>query len=192
MVKIGRINVQVGSLWVMLIFCLPIITYGQSNKTKLTEQAVNNIVHQWYQGTNDHIPVEELELLLSEDVKMTYPNTKDTLVGKQAFREWYADVLSKYFDETHVVESSEINIKDNTATAHVLVRWETRAWEKGQAKSTYRAYLSNQRFIIRKDASGKTLITEKHALSFDETAPLYGPLQTSNSRIPPEGALHPM
>ena len=143
-------------------------------RPELTDDIVRNVILTWYQGTNDHRPVEQIEALLASDVEMRYPNRPDPFVGRQAFRDWYADVLTKYFDETHLVESWDIAIEGVLATATVVVRWETRAWEVGAARSTYRAYLSRQRFRLARRENGRVEITAKIAESFEPTAPLHG------------------
>jgi len=141
----------------------------------LTERIVKNVVLNWYDGTNNHVPVEDLERMLNSDVRMSYPNTPDLIVGVARFRDWYADVLVKYFDETHVVEWWNITIKGENAEALVIVRRETRSWPPGDAVSKYKAYLSKQRFVIGRNAnSGQVAIEEKHVLTFEETAPAYG------------------
>ena len=100
-------------------------------------------------------------MLLAPDVEMKYPNLPEAFKGRQAFRKWYADVLSKYFDETHQVESWNIAIEGRHATAIVVVRWETRSWEVGAAHSVYRAYLSRQRFQFARRDNGQVEITSE-------------------------------
>ena len=95
--------------------------------SKLTEDMVRNVILTWYHGTNNHRPVEQLEVLLAPDVEMYYPNRSEPFVGRQAFRDWYADVLARFFDETHIVESWQITIDGAQAMAVVVVRWETRS-----------------------------------------------------------------
>jgi hypothetical protein len=150
---------------------------------RLTEDMVRNIILTWYHGTNEHLPVEQVELLLAPDVEMRYPNRPEPFVGREAFRTWYADVLATYFDETHVVESWQIAIEGAQATATVVVRWETRSWQAGAARSEYRAYLSRQRFRIARREDGGVEITAKIAETFEGTAPLYQ-VGTSNGTRP--------
>lgn len=144
----------------------------------LTEGTVRNLVLNWYNATNEHLPVEELELMLAADVRMTYPNLPELIVGIPAFRSWYAGVLALYFDETHVVEKWEISLDSatTTATAFVVVRWETRSWTPNARTSTYGAYLSKQKFVItQRQSDGAIVIAEKHVLTFEPTAAVYGP-----------------
>jgi hypothetical protein len=140
----------------------------------LDARAVQNVILTWYHGTNEHLPVEQLQRLLSADVEMRYPNRNEPFVGHEAFHAWYADVLSRYFDETHIVESWDIDTHVDQATAVVIVRWETRAWEPGAARSTYRAYLSRQRFKLVRREDGVVHITAKIVETFDPTTPIYG------------------
>jgi glyoxylase I family protein len=153
---------------------------------RLTEEQVINVVLNWYQGTNDHIPIAELEHMLNEGVQMKYPNTPEPIVGVESFRKWYADVLQKYFDETHAVESLSIDLSGSTAKANVVVRWENRSWPLGAALSQYSAYLSKQRFVVaRCPDSGRVVIKEKHVLTFEQTMPIYGPWKQ-----PPIAGIH--
>lgn len=141
---------------------------------RLTEEAVRNVVLTWYHGTNEHLPVEQIEVLLSPNVEMRYPNRPEPFFGREAFRTWYADVLSRYFDETHVVESWDVTVEGAEATAVVVVRWETRQWEVGAARSEYRAYLSRQRFRVVRHDDGRVEIEAKIVETFGPTTPVYG------------------
>lgn len=153
----------------------------------LSEENVRNLILDWYHATNEHLPGAELELMLADNVRMSYPNRPEVIEGIPAFREWYADVLVKYFDETHVVESWDIAIEDDTAVAVVVVRWETRSWTPGSRASEYAAYLSRQRFrIARSPVDGRVQIHEKHVETFHPTASVYGPflnLRKSGDRV---------
>ena len=144
-------------------------------ENKLTEAMVRNVVLTWYSSTNEHRPVEEFEPLLAEDVEMRYPNTPEAFTGRAAFRKWYADVLQVYFDETHEVQSWDIQIDGHRAVAIVTVRWEARSWPVGAARSKYAASLSRQRFEIeRAPADGRVYIRKKIAETFERTAPIFG------------------
>jgi hypothetical protein len=141
----------------------------------LDEAMIRNVILTWYTGTNDHHPVEELLPLLADDVEMRYPNRPEPFTGKDAFKEWYADVLKTYFDETHHIEACQIKVDGNTATASVIVRWERRTWENGAAKSQYAASLSYQTIAFARDpATGRITIRKKSVDKFEPTAPIFG------------------
>jgi hypothetical protein len=141
----------------------------------LTDKMVRNLVLTWYSGTNEHRPIEELETLLSEDVGMRYPNKKEPMIGRAAFREWYDNVLNLYFDETHEVESWDIKLDGNRAVAVVIVRWENRSWSARAARGKYEAFLSRQRFEIDRSAEdGRVYIRKKIVETFERTSPIYG------------------
>lgn len=145
------------------------------NQNDLNEQMVRNVILTWYHGTNEHRPVAEFETILSPEVEMRYPNKDQPFIGRGAFREWYADVLGKFFDETHEVESWKIEVEGNRAVAVVIVRWETRSWVPGAARSQYNAFLSRQRFEIERSAQdGRVYIKKKIAETFEPTAPIHG------------------
>ncbi len=142
----------------------------------LDEAMIRNVLLAWYTGTNDHHPVEELLTFLSDDVEMRYPNRTEPFTGKEAFKDWYADVLKTYFDETHHIEACDIKVDGNAATASVVVRWERRTWEPGAAKSQYAASLSYQTVVfVRDPANGRITIRKKSVDKFEPTAPVFGP-----------------
>jgi hypothetical protein len=150
----------------------------------LTDSMVRNLVSNWYRSTNDHLPVEQLVPMLADDVTMTYPNVGQPFTGIPAFRSWYADVLGKYFDETHVVEKWDISIEGDHADVVVFVRWERRAWQTRAALSAYTADLSRQRFRIEREPDdGRVVIREKHAETFEPTAAVYGPRWSNSAAV---------
>jgi len=161
------------TLLALLAAVLPAL--AQQPPPPLSEDMVKNVILTWYQGTNDHHPVEELLVLLDDNVEMRYPNRPEPFTGKEAFKAWYADVLAKYFDETHHVEACEITTDGNSASANVVVRWERRSWEPGAAKSLYAASLSRQHFEFARDpATGRVTIRKKIVETFEPTAPIFG------------------
>jgi hypothetical protein len=142
----------------------------------LSESMVRNLIANWYHSMNDHVPVDDMAKMLADDVQMTYPEVGHPFTGIPAFRDWYAGVVSKYFDQTHLVEKWDIRIDGDRADVGVVVRWERRSWESGEARSMYAASLSRQRFRIeRSPENGRVFIREKHALTFEPTAAIYGP-----------------
>ena len=168
------------SLWkkvalIATVIATAIPAFAQQPPPPLDEAMVKNLILTWYSGTNDHRPVADLLAMLADDVEMRYPNRAEPFTGKEAFKAWYADVLVKFFDEIHHVESCEIKADGNSATAIVVVRWERRTWESGTAKSSYTASLSRQRFEFSRDpATGRVVIRKKIVETFDPTAPIFG------------------
>jgi hypothetical protein len=140
----------------------------------LTKDTVMAVLRTWFHGTNEHVPVDQLEILLAPDVEMHYPNRAGVIVGLPGFREWYAGVLAQFFDETHVVESADIAVTGDSAVADLMVRWETRSWKAGSARSEYHAYLSHQKIGLSRNGAGRVVITSKIVGPLEPTAPLYG------------------
>jgi hypothetical protein len=140
----------------------------------LTKDAVMAVLLTWFHGTNEHVPVEQLETLLAPDVEMHYPNQSGVIVGLPGFRQWYAGVLAQFFDETHVVETADIAIDGDHAVADLTVRWETRSWKVGAARSEYHAYLSHQKIRVGRLGDARVVITSKNVSPLEPTAPLYG------------------
>jgi hypothetical protein len=146
-----------------------------SDSKPLVDSMVRNLILTWYDGTNEHRPVEELLAILSDEVEMLYLNQEHPFVGHAKFREWYADVLLKYFDETHEVEAWSISVDGARATARVTTRWEARSWIPGEAYSRYEAYLTFQVFEIeRRVKDGRVVITKKFVERAERTAPIHG------------------
>ena len=170
----GLIRVLAVALFA-LFFVASLPLAAQQPPASLNESMIRNLVLTWYSGTNEHRPVDELLAMLSDDVEMRYPNRAEPFKGKDSFRAWYADVLVKYFDETHYLESCVIKTDGNSATAAVTVRWERRTWAPGTARSRYEASLSNQRFEFSRDpATGRVVICKKIVDTFEPTAPIFG------------------
>lgn len=139
----------------------------------LTPDMARHVVLTWYAGTNDHKPVEQLLMLLADDVEMRYPNRDQAFTGKGAFREWYADVLGQYFDETHQVEAWDIQVEGPKARVKVVVRWERRSWKPREARSRYEASLSKQSLELVRSPDGRLLIHKKIVETFEPTAPIF-------------------
>ena len=141
----------------------------------LTAAMVKNAILAWYAGTNDHRPVAELLPFLADDVEMRYPDRPDPFTGKEVFKDWYANALKSYFDETHHIEACDIKVDGDTATASVIVRWERRTWEPGAATSKYSASLSYQTIVFARDpANGRLTIRKKIVDKFEPAAPVFG------------------
>jgi hypothetical protein len=159
----------------VLLAAVALPASAQPPPPPLNEEMVKNLILTWYSGTNDHRPVGNLVAMLADDVEMRYPNRAEPFTGKEAFKAWYADVLTKFFDETHHVESCEIKTDGNSATATVVVRWERRTWEAGTAQSVYSASLSRQKFeFARNPSTGSVVIRKKIVETFEPTAPIFG------------------
>ena len=148
-------------------------TPARAEGPALTEGTVLTALRTWYHGTNEHLPVEQIEALLAADVEMRYPNKPTPLTGRQAFRAWYAEALASFFDETHVIEKAAVSIDGDRAVADLIVRWESRSWTVGAARSQYRAYLTQQRVELARRDDGRVEITRKVAGPLQATAPLY-------------------
>jgi hypothetical protein len=136
---------------------------------------VRNVILKWYDSTSEHVPVEDFEHMLSEDVEMLYFNRSEPFVGRAAFREWYADVLNRFFDEVHEVEAWNIELHRRRAIARVVTRWEARSWTVGEPYSKYEGYLTHQLFEIeRSEVDGRVEIKRKIVESAQSTTPIYG------------------
>ncbi|MEI6306689.1 MAG: nuclear transport factor 2 family protein [Deltaproteobacteria bacterium] len=162
--------------YVIILFLITAVrpAVAAGSQPPLTEDMVKNVILGWYEGTNDHKPVGDLLVFLTDDVEMRYPETASPFTGKEAFSAWYAKVLTAYFDETHKVESWNIKIDGQIARVAVVVRWERREWKPGEALSHYKASITHQHIeLVRRPDDGRLLIRQKIVESFENTAPVY-------------------
>ncbi|MFZ4537587.1 nuclear transport factor 2 family protein [Propionivibrio sp.] len=141
----------------------------------LTETMVKNVILNWYSITNEHRPVAELLSLATDDIEFVYPDTAGNQRGHAALRAWYEDALAKYFDETHAIENwQEIKITGNQAKVKLIVRWERREWNPGDARSRYLANLAWQTYdLVRDPDTGRIAVSVKSVGKFTPTAPIH-------------------
>ena len=100
----------------------------------LTQETIRSFAEAWYKGLDDHIPqVQLLPLLMDEGLVMNWPEGQT--LGHEGFEGWYQRVIRIFFDEVHIVKSTDAQIQGDTATVKVVVHWEASVWEAPSPRS---------------------------------------------------------
>lgn len=97
--------------------------------TKLSQQSIEDLAHDWYRKLDVHAPMLEVVPMLSQDgdLEMRFPEA--TLRGLNEFERWYQGVIRVFFDEAHQVKEVESVIRDDgTADVKIVVHWEASRW----------------------------------------------------------------
>jgi hypothetical protein len=115
-----------------------------SHHNSLTEAGIRAFVDAWYLGLDQHAPTAFMGTLVSDDVKMIFP--EKTLHGKSDFLAWcaggtYSDgeqapgVYNIFFDEDHNVVSVDARVDGDEAELDVVVAWQASMFIPPAAKS---------------------------------------------------------
>lgn len=105
-------------------------------KRVLDKAAILKLVREWFNQINNHGPVESLLAMLApDDFILEFPEA--TLSSEEAFRAWYREVTSKYFDQIHDVKQLQIDPDDDGIRITLLVNWRARSWAAPAAYSTH-------------------------------------------------------
>lgn len=89
----------------------------------------------WYQLLDIHAPLNTFKPLLTDEVKLTFPEA--TVLGFEGYTGWYEKVINIFFDEFHTLKVADIIEQDgNSCTVHVVVNWKASVWSPPQATST--------------------------------------------------------
>lgn len=119
-----------------------------------TEDAINNLVRNWYRALDTHEPVATLQAMLDPaGPRMIFPEA--TLTGPDAFTDWYEGVIRIFFDEVHQVERVTIDHADgDTTDIRVVVRWEASRWHPPAARSERIMLFAYQSWTLRTGPDG--------------------------------------
>jgi hypothetical protein len=118
----------------------------------LSEQEVKQVVTDWYQKLDVHAPVQELVPMLAEDgLEMRFPEA--TLRGEGEFKQWYATVTSKFFDEIHEMKQLEIRTAGDHADVKLVVNWQAHVWNPPDAKSRWIGFDAAQSWVVSRSAT---------------------------------------
>ena len=89
----------------------------------------------WYQLLDIHAPLICFKPLLTDDVKLVFPEA--TVEGFTGYGNWYDKVVSIFFDEVHTLKVADIIEQcDDHCIVHVVVNWKASVWNPPQATST--------------------------------------------------------
>lgn len=125
----------------------------------ITEQQIQNFVTAWYLALDQHAPVEQCAILVSDDVQMIFP--EKTLHGKSDFLAWcvggkYSDgdsapgVFNIFFDENHNVVSVEptTGLVGDEISLRVVVAWQASMFTPPAAKSRRVSLDATQDWVV--------------------------------------------
>lgn len=105
----------------------------------ISKWEVKNLVYTWFRKITNKAPVEELlEMLSSDTLLMTFP--EQTLKSHDEFKEWYAEVTGKYFDQVHALELLDVELYNEVAQVKLIVNWQTLLWEPPEPFSRMESY----------------------------------------------------
>ena len=89
----------------------------------------------WYQLLDVHAPLDSFKPLLTDDVKLVFPEA--TVHGFSGYSGWYNKVAGIFFDEVHTLKVADIiDQSEDQCTVHVIVNWQASTWDPPLAKST--------------------------------------------------------
>jgi hypothetical protein len=116
--------------------------------TKLTSLDVLNFARDWYAALDRHDPVGDvLPYLASSGLVLNFP--EGTFREIEGFQRWYANVIHRFFDEVHRLDSDGVDFgADGLARVNVEVNWQARIWDPPAATSTWLGFDATQAWTI--------------------------------------------
>ena len=117
----------------------------------ITLEQIKSLVAAWYLALDQHDPIESCYKLLDDrDLNMQFP--EGDIRDQASFKKWYDRVTNLFFDESHVVQSVEADIKGDEAVVRVIVGWQASWWEAPAAKSKRVSMDATQGWTLRRSA----------------------------------------
>jgi hypothetical protein len=127
----------------------------------ITLEQIKRLVAAWYLALDQHDPIESCYRLLADrDLNVQFPD--GDIRDQAGFKQWYDRVTNLFFDESHVVQSVEAEIKGDEADIMVIVGWQASWWEAPAAKSKRVSMDATQAWTVRrsaKNAYGLEIVT---------------------------------
>lgn len=127
----------------------------------ITLAQTKRFVAAWYLALDQHDPIETCYALLADrDLNVQFPD--GDIRDMASFKRWYDRVTNLFFDENHVVQSVEADIKGDEAELLIVVGWQASWWEPPAAKSKRVSMDATQRWTVRrsaKNAYGLEIVT---------------------------------
>jgi hypothetical protein len=103
----------------------------------------------WYQLLDIHAPLDSFRPLLTEDVKLVFPEA--TVQGFAGYSDWYNKVINIFFDEEHTLKVADITTNaEDECTVHVIVNWKASIWNAPAARSTRLMMDADQTWIVKR------------------------------------------
>jgi hypothetical protein len=133
----------------------------------MTDAEVRQFVEEWYRLLDVHAPVDRLLPLLADaDLEMRLPEV--TSYGHDGFKQWYAKVTNRFFDEVHTIKELEMTDQGDRPTLRVVVNWQAKIWNPPAAKSEWVGFDAGQTWVLsRSTDTGKPVIVQYSVDTFD-------------------------
>jgi len=130
---------------------------SESNKA-LTQDEIKQFVTDWYHALDVHVPLEEaLKMVADEGLEFHIP--EGIKRGHDGFRELYHHWTHTFFDEVHVVKSTDFTVNGDKANGKVVVNWKAKMWTPPEANSQDILWDAYQSWVVQRDpASGRVVI----------------------------------
>jgi ketosteroid isomerase-like protein len=113
----------------------------------LSESEVHALVHDWFAALDQHSDVETiLPLFAGDRLGMIFP--EGPVCGIDGLRGWYAEVIGKFFDQTHDVRDVRVTATGDGVRVHVTVHWRAKTWEPPAPTSQSLAFEAVQEWLV--------------------------------------------
>lgn len=117
----------------------------------ITLEQIKRLVAAWFLALDQHDPIENCYGLLADrDLNVQFPD--GDIRDQASFKKWYDRVTNLFFDESHVVQSVEGDIKGDEADIRVIVGWQASWWEAPAAKSKRVSMDATQAWTVRRSS----------------------------------------
>ncbi len=124
-----------------------------------THPEIWSFASNWYRLLDIHAPIDSYKNLLTEDVKLIFPEA--TLQGFSGYSEWYKNVTNLFFDEQHTLKKADIvKQEDNECELHVVVNWHASVWTPPASHSARLKMDADQTWKVKKLSNGDLAVSE--------------------------------
>lgn len=124
----------------------------------ISQEAITELVADWYKKLDVHAPmVELLPMLADDELEMIFPEI--TVYGYAGFEGWFQRVIRLFFDEVHTLKNVEVDVQGDSATVSVVVQWEASVWNAPEASSKRIVADAYQTWTVKAGPTGAPIIT---------------------------------
>jgi hypothetical protein len=117
----------------------------------ITLDQIKRFVAAWYLALDQHAPIEGCYAMLADEgLNVQFPD--GDIHDMPSFKKWYDRVTNLFFDENHVVQTVDADIRGDEAELIVVVGWQASWWEPPAAKSKRVSMDATQKWTVRRSA----------------------------------------
>lgn len=125
------------------------LTEARPTAEPITQDQIERFVAAWYLALDQHDPIQTCYAMLADrDLNVQFPD--GDIRDLASFKTWYDRVTNLFFDENHVVQSVESDIKGDGAELIVTVGWQASWWVPPAAKSKRVSMDATQKWKVRR------------------------------------------